>query len=100
MYDQAKHLIGRMQNPIFLAPVHKDTIEKMFAFHLVDICIAIAKHDDRTAIDDLVELGYLNADNIYEVTDEIAKLQDAAMTGHMLRIIDERFGLDTKRFEL
>ena len=80
--------------------MHKDTIEKMFAFHLVDICIAIAKHDDRTAIDDLVELGYLNADNIYEVTDEIAKLQDAAMTGHMLRIIDERFGLDTKRFEL
>lgn len=100
LYDQAKHLIGRMQNPIFLAPVHKDTIEKMFAFHLVDICIAIAKHDDRTAIDDLVELGYLNADNIYEVTDEIAKLQDAAMTGHMLRIIDERYGLDTKRFEL
>lgn len=100
LYDQAKHLIGRMQNPIFLAPVHKDTIEKMFTFHLTDICVAIAKHDDRTAIDGLVELGYLNADNIYGVTDEIAKLQDAAMTGHMLRIIDERFGLDTKRFEL
>lgn len=100
LYDQAKHLIGRMQNPIFLAPVHKDTINKMFEFHLADICVAIAKHDDRTAIDDLVGLGYLNKENITEVVDRVAELQDAAMTGHMLRIAHERFGLDEKRFEL
>ena len=100
LYDQAKHLIARMKNPIFLAPVHKDTITKMFTFNLEEICVAIAKHDDRDAIDDLVDLGYLNADNICDVCDEVAKLQDAAMTGHMLKIIKDRFGLDTKRFEL
>lgn len=100
LYDQAKHLIARMKTPIFLAPVHKDTIAKMFTFNLLEICVALARHDDRDAIDDLVGLGYLKASNICEVCDEVAKLQDAAMTGHLLKIIKEKFGLDTKRFEL
>lgn len=100
LYDQAKHLIARMKNPIFLAPVHKDTITKMFTFNLGEICVAIAKHDDREAIDDLVEMGYINADNAIDICDQVAQLQDAAMTGHLLKVTRERFGLDTKRFEL
>ena len=45
-------------------------------------------------------MGYLNKENIYDVTDAVAELQDAAMTGHMLQIIRTHFGMDTARFEL
>lgn len=100
LYDQVRLLVERLEDPIFLRPVHQDTIDKMFTFNIVEICKAVARHDDRATIDKLLEMGYLNKENIYDVTDAVAELQDAAMTGHMLQIIRERFGMDTKRFEI
>lgn len=100
LYDQVRLLVERLEDPIFLRPVHQDTIDKMFTFNIVEICKAVARHDDRTTIDKLLEMGYLNKENIYDVTDAVAELQDAAMTGHMLQIIRDRFGMDAKRFEV
>lgn len=100
LYDQVCLLVERLEDPLFLRPVHKDTIDKMFTFNIVEICKAVARHDDRATIDKLVELGYLNKENIYDVTDAVAELKDAAMTGHMLELIRKRFGLDSNRFEV
>ena len=100
LYDQVCLLVERLEDPLFLRPVHQDTIDKMFTFNIVEICKAVARHDDRGTIDKLVELGYLNKENVYDVTDAVAELKDAAMTGHMLELIRRRFGLDTARFEI
>ena len=100
LYDQVRLLVERLEDPIFLRPVHRNTIDKMLTFNIVEICKAVARHDDRPTIDKLLEMGYLNKGNIYDVTDAVAELQDAAMTGHMLQIIRTHFGMDTARFEL
>ena len=66
--------------------------DRMLRDEIEDVCVALAKHDDRRTVDALVELGYLNADNLYCVIDRVGAVQDAAMTNYLLEIKRERFG--------
>ena len=64
------------------------------------VCVAIARHDDRSLIDELIELDVLNKDNLLDVIDHIGKLQDAAMTGYLLEIKRRMFQRSAVDFDL
>lgn len=99
-YEQVKLMIGRFKDPIALVPVNKNMFERIIREHLEDICIDVARHDDRAVIDDLCDFGFLNSDNLEDVTVAVGRLQDAAMTGYLLELKRRRFGRAAFDFDL
>ncbi len=99
-YDQSTRILDRLRDPVLFTPVNRSMVDRVLKNHLEDICISFAEHDDRHAIDELCDFGYLNADNIISVIESVGVVQDAAMTNYLLEIKRERFKQDTIDFEL
>ena len=99
-YEQAKRMTARLKDPILLAPVNRSMFERTIREHLVEMCVDIARHDDREVVNDLCDLGFLNADTIEGAIVEVGKLQDAAMSGYLLELKRRRFGSAAFDFDL
>ena len=99
-YDQALLVMGRLADPILMRPSDRKLFAQLLEAHLVEICVDIARHDDRRALDQMADLGFLNADNIDAVVSAVGKLQDAAMTAHLLEMKRRRLNRDPFDFEI
>lgn len=100
VYEQARMAVERLLDPVLLTPFNKGLYERLLRNHVVEICVDIARHDDRELVDRLVDLGYVNDDNIEEVIAAVTRLQDAAMTGYLLEVKRRRFGRGSFDFDL
>lgn len=100
VYGQAKLAIERLADPILMSSTNKIMLTQVLTKNLEEVCEAITRHDDRTAIDELLELEILNKDNLLDVIDHIGKLQDAAMTGYLLEIKRRLFQRSAVDFDL
>lgn len=85
-YEQVRLILARLADPIFLSPVNRALADKVLRSHLNDFCMEIARRDDKELIDSLVEFGCLNEGNIEEVIEHVGRVQDAAMTNHLLEV--------------
>lgn len=85
-YEQVRLILARLEDPIFLSSVNRALADKVLQSHLNDFCVEIARHDNKELIDSLVEFGYLNEDNIEGVIEHVGRVQDAAMTNHLLEV--------------
>ena len=99
-YDQAVLVMGRLADPVLMRPSDRKLFDQLLEAHLVEICVDIARHDDRRALDQMADLGFLNADNIDAVVSAVGKLQDAAMTAHLLEMKRLRLNRDPFDFEI
>lgn len=93
LYEQAKLIIARLLDPIFMTAVNEQMLRRTVQMHLGGICVALAKHDDRRALDELADLSFLSAKNISQVIDRVGAVQDAAVTGYLLEMRRHRFGI-------
>lgn len=100
LYEQAVLVIDRLQNPTFLSESNKAMCERILKKGIEHICVEMAKHDDRESINQLVDLGFLNKDNILDVIDRVGAVQDASMTGYFLEINRGWSTIDELDFEL
>lgn len=100
VYGQAKLAIERLSDPILMSSTNKIMLMQVLTKNLEEVCEAIARHDDRSLIDELIELDVLNKDNLLDVIDHIGKLQDAAMTGYLLEIKRRMFQSSAVDFDL
>ena len=80
-----------MGDPFLLTRYNRKVYDRTISSRLERICVELTRHDDRATLDALVELGYLNADNIVGVIERVGRLQDAAMTAYLLEIQRTRF---------
>ncbi len=99
-YEQVTKIIARLLDPIMLLARYKKSFERILREGLLEICVDMARHDDRKHLDALIELGQLNRENLLEIIDEVAKLQDAAMTGYLLELKRQHFSGAAIDFEL
>ena len=100
MYGQAKLALDRLSDPVLMSNTSKIMLTQIITDNLEDICAACARHDDRDAIDNLLDLGLLTKDNLLPVIDKVGKLQDAAMTGYLLEIKRRFFNSSAIDFDL
>ena len=100
IYEQIKKVLERLRDPVLLLDVNRGMYERLGRNNLIEICVDVARHDDRHVIDELCDMGYLHADNIEDVIVEVGKLQDAAMTGYLLELKRRRFGREAFDFDL
>lgn len=100
VYGQAKLALDRLSDPVLMSNTNKIMLTQIITDNLEDICVACARHDDRDAIDNLLDLGLLTKDNLLPVIDKVGKLQDAAMTGYLLEIKRRFFNSSAIDFDL
>lgn len=100
LYEQSLHIIERLEDPIFMSVTSKKLMSSFIERHLEDICIALARHDDRDSFDALMDLGYLSREGISEIIGSLAALQDASITGYLLEAKRLRFGVEAIDFEI
>ena len=99
-YEQAKLILGRMNDPIMLTDVNRGMFERLLRNYIGDICVDIARHDDREAMDELVDRGFVNEGNLEDIIARVGRLQDAAMTAHLLEVKRLRFNKAIIDFDL
>ena len=100
LYEQTLKMLARLKDPIFMTPVNRDMCQRFIRNHIEEICLDVARHDDRAAIDQLVEFGFINGDNIARIVERVGALQDASITSYLLTIKRERFGAAAMDFSL
>ena len=83
-----------------LTEVNRGMFERLLRNYIVEICVDIARHDDRAALNALVDRGYINEGNLEGIIAEVGKLQDAAMTAHLLEVKRLRFNRAIMDFDL
>lgn len=99
-YEQVRRIVERLQDPVLMTAVNRSMCDRVLRSNLEEMCVAIARHDDRRTIDALFDLGYLDAGNLNGVIERVGALQDAAMTGYLLEAKRLRFGRDALDFDL
>ena len=99
-YEQVKLILDRLNDSVLLTDVNRRRYHDLLERNIEEICVDIARHDDRRALADLADLGYLNEENLEDVTIAVARLQDAAMTGYLLEMKRLRFGKRAFDFDL
>lgn len=99
-YEQAKRIVERLKDPIYMTPTNKGLMESALRSHLLEACIDIARHDDKDVMEGLLDLGYLNEENISEAIDAVGNVQDASVTNFLLEQKQQRFGAKTIDFSL
>ena len=100
IYEQVTRVIERLRDPILLTNVNRKNFDRLLRGHLTEICVDIARHDDRQAIDALLDFGYLNEGNLEQVIAAVTRLQDAAMTAYLLEVKRRRFRRQAFDFDL
>lgn len=99
-YEQVKLILARLEDPILLTQVNRGMFERLLRNYIDDICVDIARHDDRAALNMLIDRGFVNEDNLERIIAKVGKLQDAAMTAYLLEIKRLRFNSAIIDFDL
>ncbi|MDO4501965.1 MAG: leucine-rich repeat protein [Coriobacteriia bacterium] len=99
-YEQATRILARLGDPVFMEPSNRQLMRQIIESDLVEICVDIARHDDRGAFEGLFAQGFLDADNLDAVIDRVAMVQDASVTGYLLEAKRQRFGVPAFDFDL
>lgn len=100
VYEQITRMIERLRDPILLTSVNRALFDRLIRENLLEICVSIARKDDRSAMTALMDFGYLTEGNIEQVIAAVGKLQDAAMTAYLLEVKRRRFGRRIFDFDL
>ena len=99
-YDQVKLICERLQDSVLLTAANRKRYRTLIEDHIEEICVDIARHDDREALGALADLGLLTAENIDAVTDAVNHLHDASTTGYLLELKRIRFGHSSNDYDL
>lgn len=99
-YEQGRLIVERLRDPVYLTATNRGMMDSTLRGHLSEICIDVARHDDKGVIDGLLDLGYINSDTINGVIDAVGAVQDASITNYLLEQKRRRFGAATIDFDL
>ena len=99
-YEQVKLIVARLESSVLLSEASKRRYHAVLDNNLEEICVDIARHDDRVTMGQLADLGVLTAENLERVVEAVGTLQDAAMTGYLLEMKRVRFSQRTFDFDL
>lgn len=99
-YEQGSLIVKRLSDPICMTPNNRSLMETTLRNHLLEICVDAARHDDKSVIEGLIDLGFIDKDNIADVIEAASAVQDASVTNYLLEQKQRRFGASAIDFDL
>lgn len=99
-YEQVKLICGRLRDSVLLTEDNAKRYRTLISDNIEEICVDIARHDDRETLGALANLELLNADNINAVIDAVNHLHDASTTGYLLELKRLRFGHGSNDYDI
>lgn len=91
-YEQGRRIVKRLSDPVYMTPNNRGLMESSLRNHLSEICVDAARHDDKSVIEGLLDLGYIDAGNIADIIEAVGVVQDASVTNYLLEQKQRRFG--------
>ena len=99
-YEQVRLIVERLEDSVLLTEANRKRYHALLEDNIEEICVDIARHDDRDTLGRLMDLGFVNEANIERVIDAVRRLQDASMTGYLLEAKRLRFNSRAFDFDL
>ncbi len=99
-YAQAKLILDRLDDPVMLTNGNRAMMERVLRNNIEDICVDVALYDDRSVLDDLVDRGFVNAENFEGVIERVGALRDAATSAFLLETKRQKFAGDAFDYDL
>ena len=91
-YEQVRRILARMRDPLLMTPANRGLVDRVMDGHFKEFCLAIARHDDREAMEAMLDMGFINTDNIDDAIEHVSPVQDASITNYLLEAKQRRFG--------
>lgn len=91
-YEQVRRILARMRDPLLMTSSNRGLVDRVMEGHFKEFCLAIARHDDREAMEAMLDMGFINADNIDDAIEHVSPVQDASITNYLLEAKQSRFG--------
>ena len=99
-YEAFRYMLARLLRPDHLEPAKRQAFERTFREHLDKACIAFARHDDRTCIDALAELGLISETNIDQAVEAASTANSAPIMARLHELKRTRFRAAAQSYEL
>lgn len=99
-YEQGTRVVARLRDPVCMTPNNRSLMETALRNHLEEICIDAARHDDKTVIEGMLDLGFIDGENIADIIEAVSAVQDASVTNYLLEQKQRRFGASGIDFAL
>ena len=89
---RTQRMLDRLSCPQFLSDSARKNFTESLTRNLADTCVVFARRGYLTGFDQLVKLGFIDADNFSDIVDRVSALSDAAVTGYLLTLKRRCFG--------
>jgi len=89
---KADLLIARLEHPVQLSPMYEEYFRKAINGHLREVCCTYAERDDIASLTRLIDLGFVDGENIEKTIEDINEIGETYVTGFLLDMQRERFG--------
>ena len=99
-YESFRYMLARLAHPDHLGPKVRQTFMQAFSERLSDACIEFARHDDRTSIDELVDLELISETNINQAIEAASTANSAPIMARLLEIKRTCFQTAARDYEL
>ncbi len=91
-FGRAQRMLDRLSCPQFLSDSARKNFTESLTRYLAGTCVTFAQRGYLTGFNQLVELGFIGADNFADIIERVNVLSDAAVTGYLLTLKQRRFG--------
>lgn len=99
-YEAFRYMLARLARPDHLEAKARQTFMQTFREQLSDACIAFARHDDRTCVDALAELGLISETNIDQAVEAASTANSAPIMARLHELKRTRFRAAAQSYEL
>ena len=99
LYSQIKLILKRLENKIYMSSVTSDTINKMFAHNMDEICKVAGLHSDLDVVEGMNKNGFITRDTILKAIEGAGLAGSAALEERLRQIAVEDLGIDLEELE-
>ena len=99
-YEAFRYMLARLARPEHLDAAKRDAFMQTFRERFSDACIAFARHDDRTCIDELANLGLISETSIDRAIEAASTANSAPIMARLHELKRTRFQEAARDYEL
>ena len=99
-YEAFCYMLARLNHPSYLDADMRETFTQAFRDHFFDACVALARHNDRARIDELVDVGIITESSIDHAVEAASTANSAPIMARLYELKRTRFKAAAQEYEL
>ena len=92
VFDTGVYVLGRLMDPVMLSVESRNRFEPMIQRRTADVLLAFVERAYRKGMEQMFELGLINKDNVTELIDRAAAVNNVESMGYLFELRRRYFG--------